>query len=199
MPSNQDKIRRLVEDRDIPSLLHFTQAVNLEGILRHGLLPRTKLSSLGYTAYASAEDRLDDTPEAISISISDFNRALFASKRAKSRHDDWLVLGLSPEVLWTHSCRFCWRSAATKEIKNHRGWRGGPWAFEEMFAGSDEERGGLARCYPTDPEAEVQVMEPIAADYILGAVVGRSGMVEPVQELLDCLPGSSRPVLVDHW
>ncbi|WP_426029493.1 DarT ssDNA thymidine ADP-ribosyltransferase family protein [Caulobacter sp. DWP3-1-3b2] len=199
MLSYQDEIRRIVVGRHIPSLLHFTQTANLKGILRHGLLPRTKLAVLEYTAYASAQHRLDDSDEAISVSISEFNSVMFASKRIKSGHNDWVVLGLSPEILWTHICRFCWSSAAKKEIKNHRGWRGGPWAFEEMFAGSDEARGGLERCYPTDPEAEVQVLEPIAADHILGAVVGRLGMVEPVKELLRGLPGGSRPVLLDEW
>lgn len=192
----QDNIRLIAEDREVDVLLHFTQATNLPGILHHGLLPRTELAAPGYAA--SARYRLDDTPEAVSVSISRVNEGMFASKRAKSGHRDWVVLVLSPVILWTHSCRFCWRNAAKKAVKDHRGRRDGPWAFNEMFVGSDQARDGLARCFPTDPEAEVQVFEPIAAEYILGAVVGRPGMVDAVQELLDGRL-EDRPVVVDDW
>jgi hypothetical protein len=66
-----------------------------------------------------------------------------------------------------------------------------------MFAGSDEARGDLAPFCPTDPAAEVQVLEPIAPEYILGAVVDRPGMVKPVQTILNDLPEGPRPVVVE--
>lgn len=195
----REKIKSIADDRDVRLLLHFTQAANLLGIVKHGLLSRRKLAELeSLDYYVSDQYRLDESEDAVSISISRFNEDMFASKRYKSGHSDWIVLALSPDILWTHNCRFCWRNAAKKEIKDHRGWRCGPWAFAEMFAGSNEVRSGLARCYPSDPEAEVQVLEPIASEYILGAIVDRPEMVEPVQKILNGLLDYQRQVLVSR-
>lgn len=195
----QDKIRALAEDRDVQLLLHFTQAANLMEIVKHGLLSRRELAGPEYRAYASDRYRLDENDEAISVSVTRVNRWMFGLKRHKSGHANWVVLVLSAEILWSLDCRFCWCNAAKKEIKEHRGWRGGPWAFHQMFVGSDEARSGLERCCPTDPEAEVQVLEPISPEYILGAIVDRLEMVEPVQAILNALPGGQRPVIVDDF
>lgn len=43
--------------------------------------------------------------------------------------------------------------------------------------------------YPTDPEAEVQILDPIAPSHILGAVVNQSSMVDPVKDVLRDLLG----------
>lgn len=192
-------IQSVAEDRGVHCLLHFTQSSNLPGILQHGLLPRTRLAGPEYAALASAQHRLDGTDEAISVSISRLSERVFSSKRYKNPHSDWVVLVLSPAILWTHNCRFCWRNAATKEIRDHRGWRGGPWAFAEMFAGSVQAREGLARFSPTDPEAEVQVLDPIAAEHILGAVVYRLEMMQAVQALLNAHFQEPRLVALDAY
>lgn len=193
----RDEIRSIAEEREVRFLLHFTQAINLPGIVTHGLLPRRKLEMLKHPAYYSGHYRLDENPDAVSVSISRVNEGMFAEKRRKSGHADWVVLVLPSDMLWTHNCRFCWRNAAKKKIKDHPGWRGGPWAFAKMFEGSDEARNGRAPCDPTDLQAEVQVLEPIASEFILGAVVDRPRMVEPVQSLLNGLRGGPRPVVAD--
>lgn len=96
MLSYQAEIRRIVEGRNIPSLFHFTQRANLKGIFLHGLLNRTILAAPEYAAYASAEHRLDDTNEAISVSISDFNSVLFASSAGIVRSVSTCSHGHSP-------------------------------------------------------------------------------------------------------
>ena len=195
----RSKIRSIAKEREIELLLHFTQAANLPGIVEHGILPRCELEKDMYMAYASDKYRLDDNFDAVSVSISRINEAMFEAKRRKSEHDDWLVLVLSSEILWTHSCKFSWRNAARNEIRNHRGRRDGPWALDMMFSrrgGVDHE---LPMNYPTDPEAEVQVLEPIAPKYILGAIVNHSRMVGPVQRALKGLLGDSPLVVVNEF
>ena len=195
----RDEIRTIANSRSVRYLLHFTQAVNLAGIVRHGLLSRSELDKPEHLAYASDYVRRDGNDQAVSVSVSRLNATMFALKRKNTGNRNWVVLVLSAEVLWTHTCLFCWRNAAKKEIKEHRGWRGGPWAFSKMFDGSDQERSGLAPYEPTDPEAEVQVLEPIAPQWILGAVVNDPDMLEPVQVILNGLTGAQRPVAVDDF
>lgn len=195
----RDKIRTIAKARDIRYLLHFTQAVNLPGIVEHGFLPRRELLKTEYLARPSDRYRLDDNEDAVSISISRVNEVMFDSKRYKSGHSNWVILVLSPEILWKYSCRFCWCNAARREIKDHRGWREGPWAFAEMFAGSNDARSGLAPSYPTDPEAEVQVLECIAPKYILAAVVDRPELVEPVRAILSNSLGKLCEVIVEAF
>jgi hypothetical protein len=194
-----ETIRSIAEAQDVHYLLHFTQFSNLHEIVKYGLLSRKELEKPECKAHAHAIDpyRLDGREDAISVSISRVNRPVFAVKRHKSGHTDWVILGLSSEILWTHNCLFSWCNAAKKEIIDHKGWRGGPRAFIEMFGGSNQSRSGLVQGYPTDIEAEVQVLDPIAPDYIVGAIVDRPKMVEPVQAVLGCLPGEKRPVVVN--
>jgi hypothetical protein len=195
----QNEIRSIVEDRDIRFLFHFTQAANLPGIVRCGLLSRRTLAESECLGYASDQYRLDDNLDAVSVSISQVNKAMFDLKRRKSGHSDWVVLVLSPKILWKYNCLFCWYNAAKKEIKYHKGWRGGPWAFAQMFDGTDDERKGLALCYPTYPEAEVQVLGSIEPKYILGVVVDRQEMVGPVEAVLNELPEGLKPVEVESF
>jgi hypothetical protein len=81
-----------------------------------------------------------------------------------------IVLVLSSNILWTHNCLFAWSNAAKKEITYlSDSLRRGPWAFNQVFVGSNDERNGHALCEPTHLEAEVQVLDPIAPDYIRGS------------------------------
>lgn len=193
----RDKIRFISESRDIQYLLHFTQISNLDGIAKNGILSRQELEKLEYIFYPSAPYRLDEDDDSVSVSISRVNVDMFFSKRTKSGHLNWIVLVISPEILWTHNCRFCWCNAAKNEIKNRRGWRGGPWAFDKMFSGNEDERISIPPSCPTDPEAEVQVLEPIAPTCIIGAIVENSQMLELLQNYLYELFDRPIPVVVD--
>jgi hypothetical protein len=189
------KIRSIAEDREVPFLLHFTQSANLQGIVKHGLLPRRELEKLAYPVYVSDQHRLDENDAAVSVSISRMNEEMFTWKRERSGHENWLILALSPEILWTHNCRFCWCNAAKKEIKDRAGFLGGPWAFEKMFEGDESEREGLASCFPTNIGAEVQVLENIAPTYIRAVVTNDSRIVEPLQKTLSSLFDGARPLV----
>jgi hypothetical protein len=194
----RENIRLIAEQREVHHLVHFTKISNLRQIVKHGLLSRDKLAGPEYLAEASDYYRLDGRADAISVSITRVS-GLFEAKRRKNGHTDWVILGLPSQILWTHDCLFSWRNPAKKEIRDHRGWRGGAWAFSKMFDGSKEEREGLELCWPTDPEAEVQVLEPIAPSCILGVIVDRSELVGPVQLVLEHLPGEQRPVFVEAF
>jgi hypothetical protein len=192
----REDIQAIAMERDVRFLFHFTQAANLPAIVTHGLRSRRDLAAAGCPFYPSDQWRLDDNNEAVSLSVSRTNSAMFTQKRYRSGHRDWVVLVLPSEILWTHDCVFCWCNAALGEIKKHSGFRGGPWAFRKMFEGNAEERQNLPPSFPTNPGAEVQVMEPIAPEHILGAVVDRQQMLAPVEQILNWL-GGHRPVVVE--
>lgn len=184
--------------------MHFTPLPNLASIVEHGILSREMLRAKEAFGYTSSAYRLDDEDSATSISVSAFNHDMFAAKRKASRRSDWVVLFLSPEILWTHSCWFYARNAARREMRDHRGFLGGPWAFQEMFsesttrAGSREEH-GLPAVLTTHPDAEVQVLGPISPSHILGAWVSQPSQQKDVESQLACLTledGRAREVVV---
>lgn len=193
---NPAKIRASALKRGIPHLLHFTPTENLASIAAYGIHSRRKLQDLAYRP--SAEDRLDGSSDAISVSVTRLNSWMFASKRKLSRVHDWTVLMLSPSILWTHSCRFCWTNAASNEIAR-KGFLGGPWAFDEMFRRSTPESHLLPEACPTHSDAEVQVLESIAPTLIIGAVVDRDYKVEPTRGLLGRISANHMPIFIEDF
>ncbi|KAF1017119.1 MAG: hypothetical protein GAK31_00378 [Stenotrophomonas maltophilia] len=204
-PSYQDQIRSAAQQRGVDCLLHFTPLPNLASIVKHGILSREMLCAKGSFGYTSSAHRLDDNHFATSMSVSAINHGMFAAKRKASRRSDWVVLFLSPEILWTHSCRFYARNSARREMRDHRGFLGGPWAFEEMFGESTTRVGSRAEhelpsFLTTHPDAEVQVLDPISPSLILGAWVSQASRQKVVESRIACLTlkdGREREVVVD--
>src|SRR3546814_453269 len=201
----RDRIREQVCARGIEALLHFTPLPNLRRIFESGLLSRDHVQEQGGFAYTSIDARLDGNNSAISLSVSAYNHRMLTSKIRASGRSDWVILAIQPSVLWTHDCRFNCRNAATREMQGRRGFTGGPWAFSEMFdytpppsfAGhSYRIDTGIPECLTTRSDAEVQVLNPIDPDLILGAWVDDSRFAEEVQGELNRLSGYERDVLV---
>lgn len=91
---------------------------------------------------------------------------------------------------------------------DHQGFMGGPWAFNQMFA-DNPPHGFVGTSYriethipeslTTYSDAEIQVMEPIAAAQIIGAWVSDMALAPFVQECLDSIDGSERHVIVQDF
>lgn len=187
-------IQTIARTRGIKHLLHFTLLENLPSIVEHGLLSRVELIRRQLDAYAVDEFRLDGRPEGLSVSVERPNRSMLKSMLARSRGWKWVCLRLSPDLLWTHACRFCWRNASSATMREQRGRCEGPWAFNRMFDGSTEERTGLAPCEPTFPDAEVQVLEPIAPANIFGAIASTPAAAARVDAIFRSTCGVERVV-----
>lgn len=126
MEKYQTQIQHEAIARGVKHLYHFTPLDNLPGIAAHGLLCRRTLHEPAYTAYAVDENRWDGRDDVISVSIEGFDERLLKKRLAKSHHDGWVLLVLSPRILWELPCEFCWSNASRKDIRNYRGFRGGP-------------------------------------------------------------------------
>lgn len=141
----------------------------------------------------SSTDLISQRPDAISLSIHSTNSRAFFSKRNNSR-SEWIFLELERSILWTHPCEFCWKSAASPEILNHRGRRDGLWAFNEMFENPEHrERWKIPHNRPTDDAAEVQVLDYIAPELILSVSVRNLHVKAKTESLMEEL-GLVRPV-----
>ncbi|MDE0300282.1 MAG: DarT ssDNA thymidine ADP-ribosyltransferase family protein [Candidatus Poribacteria bacterium] len=175
------EIKRICEEHDIGTLLHFTRVDNLSSILQDGLLSRGTLEERGQTFYFNDPERHDGHKDAICLSISFPNSEMFRSKREfKSKaegvsHSKWVVLLLEVRVLWEFDSGFCQVNAAADRMqkiswkrksepeKLHRMFKE---VVEDATKSYDRCQLQLPRDYPTHPQAEVLVKGQIPAKYI---------------------------------
>lgn len=62
-------MKRIMEDRNIDRLYHFTQASNLKSILEHGIMPKDDLDYLGIACYCNDEYCFDGCTNAVCTSL----------------------------------------------------------------------------------------------------------------------------------
>jgi len=108
----KNDIKKIIEQRSIKYLVHFTQAKNIESILKHGLLSRDEALLQKVDVCFSDPYRFDNRTNSINLSIMHPNYSMFYSKRMNIA-GDWVVLLISPEVLYENNCEFSSTNAAT--------------------------------------------------------------------------------------
>ncbi len=170
-------IQEFVAERQIKCLTHFTRVENLGGILEHGILGRVAISNQDIVSEFNDEHRLDGYANAICLSISSPNYALFyRTRKSKYPHLDWVVIRLRPSVLWEKDCMFYpWNAAKTQMSKLPNEMKVGPAALRHMFENLEghppREKTRIPLNYPTHPQAEILVREEIGTEYILDICV----------------------------
>lgn len=174
-------VQRVVQERNISCLVHFTRLSNLNNILTKGLRSRKDLEKEECCSFSDSL-RLDGHTECISLSVSFPNYKMFYSLRCDNLEEKWVVLLLQPSILWEKNCAFYRTNAANMmyrsiDIDNRK--RVG--SFLEMFEEQERtfvnnnnevisakvrEYFELPDKYTTDPQAEVLCCEPIEVGYI---------------------------------
>lgn len=168
-------IQAYAEGIGIPYLLHFTDVVNLPRIMKEGLSSLAVLTASGVPFRANDRLRLDGQTDAVSLSIGHPNDKMFAKYRWQNAERGWVVLILSPAILWTLPIAFNRHNAGDKRVsilsKKERMTLD---AFEVMFTPSDDlpsrDASNLLAYDPTDVQAEVLVFATIPADLITSVV-----------------------------
>ena len=204
--TNRDKIKREVLARGIKCLVHFTPAINAKSILSHGLAARPLLDENNISYLSTDELRGDKKLDAVSLSIGLVNYAMLEAKQ-KNYRGQWVIFALHPSILWTHSCRFCWTNAASREVRDNHGYLGGPWGFRRMFETKPvsaidprcrREVYGYSDGTPTDNAAEVQVFDPIDSDLIISIGVRTKREKTKLEALMIDINRVREVELVDH-
>lgn len=167
-------IKQICHDRGIKILFHFTHIENLCRILGDGLLSRETLETirdpLKKPPRFNDQDRLDKHPEAICLSIGFPNYQMFYRYRSKNP-SQWVVLLLDAKLLWELDCAFCQENAASNTVRNiPLEKRKHPDAlnnmFKEYYRTINRQSLSIPDHYPTYPQAEVLVCNPIPVAYI---------------------------------
>lgn len=171
------EIRRAVEARQTPLLVHFTRIENLKGILARGILP---VSALGEEAFRNDTMRLDGFPEAASLSVSFPNYLMFYKYRCLNPDANWAVVLVSAEVFIEIPCLFFPTNAANGRFRGVEdeglealmGIDGFSGMFLDLPSGCRKER-ELPETATTDPQAEILAFAPVPPALIRGVILLR--------------------------
>lgn len=166
-------MKKLLMQRQIDTLYHFTQAKNLINIFRYGLLPRDFLEKKRIESYFNDDYRYDNCLNAVCMSLEFPNYRMFYKLRQDNSMSDWVVLKLSSKILCDFMCAYCWTNAGDSMMYNIPiQQRMGKSAFLELFKDypnyPSREELGIPDYYPTNPQAEILVFDTIPVNYIHG-------------------------------
>jgi ssDNA thymidine ADP-ribosyltransferase, DarT len=159
--SFQERLEEECKARGIERLYHFTFAKNVRRIFTMGLIPRAhQHAHLVEEARVADPERRDPFLDGSCISVGFPAYRMFYRRMREHPEEDWVVLELGPEVMWTVHCAFFSTnaSAACYSVVDKTKRRSVE-AFAEMFA--DVARGRsraslpIEAWMPTDPQAEV--------------------------------------------
>lgn len=173
-----EDIKKIINDREIKSVFHFTRVENLSNILTKGILPRNKLTLdiAIFNDNLRADGKLDHS----SFSISFPNHKMFYRLRSADPESKWAILVFKPNLLMKHNCLFYPINAASSSVslKSLDCFQGAE-ALESMFTYDDENREDfLELCDPTDVQAEVMIPGVIAMDDLKGCILSEKLLVE---------------------
>ena len=149
----RDSYRRVVSERNIKELIHFTRIDNIPTILKYGILPRDKLDIYAPGAIINDPSRYDGHTNASCLSVSFPNYKMFY-RYSNNNQNQWAVLSLAPQLLYDldiDEFYFYPENAAKSETNRC--------SFTEMFGKSNNS-------YPEDPQAEILAFGIINPKYI---------------------------------
>ncbi|HIE4194040.1 MULTISPECIES: DarT ssDNA thymidine ADP-ribosyltransferase family protein [Burkholderia] len=181
-------IKEYAKERGIKYLVHFTRLSNLASILRHGLVCLDELDGRKISGVVNDEHRLDGT-DAVCVSIGLPNYRMFYRYRKQKGNEleEWVVVVIHPSVLWELPCAFCTTNAASNRVSNVPiDQRTGLDAFQAMYDDFDDIVRADLRLMdylPTNPQAEVLMLEGVPRKYIMGVAVEDKKMKDRIEAL----------------
>ncbi|KWK16515.1 hypothetical protein WT77_30230 [Burkholderia stagnalis] len=201
-------IQEFAVERGIKYLVHFTRLSNLQSIFEHGLVPRDKLDQRTIFGATNDQHRHDRT-DAICVSIGFPNYRMFFRYRQENPQENWVVIAISVSALWTLRCAFCVTNAASNRVSYIPiAERTGLCAFQALYGDTDDKARAtlnLDTDWPTDPQAEVLMLDGVPASYFLGVAVQNDVMKAQVEALFPGRKVLTKPAFYSarrdysHW
>ena len=178
---HEDKIKDAAKKRGIDHLVHFTRLENLQGILKHGLVPVSIQQELQIPSIRNDAMRIDSHLDCTSCSIQFPNWQLFYSFRKRDHLARWVVLVLTLEVLFSSDNIpfYCATNASSRDFCHADDLARLCTfdAFEKMFCDSIVLNGNklikrtdlqITDYLTTDPQAEILIRDIIKPKHIIG-------------------------------
>ncbi|MBE5991339.1 MAG: DUF4433 domain-containing protein [Paenibacillaceae bacterium] len=169
--SDKEKIIDEINLRGIEYFVHFTDVNNLPNILNMGLLTRSTLDSSKLKYSYNDEVRIDNVTKSLSLSISFPNYKMFYPITKKYPERDYCVLFLNALTVIQYDCAFNYTNAASNNcrfipIENRKTYSSFINMFQDNINGHNRSELGLMNYEPTDPQAEILVLEDIPTSCI---------------------------------
>lgn len=174
------ELDKLLLEKDIKILLHFTNIKNLSSILENGLVTRDELKKLD-KYYINDQSRYDCT-DAICLSISFANYKMFYRLLCENEDEEWVIMKIDPKIFNILDCGYFYTNAANhvfgdRNDKKYKTIASLANLFCEEYPPNilnkhivDRKKLGIKNCWTTDPQAEVLVFENIPTEYIKGVL-----------------------------
>lgn len=150
-----NEIGRLLTERGIERLTHFTPLTNVQNICKYGLIPREHLSlevvRLALGPEFTDEHRIDGIPQYNCLSITFPNYKMFYSKRQSMSGARWAVIEYSADILQKLWAEYCPTNSASRSPV----MQGGDGVRSQFLLQKLRDELALAPNMTTDPQAEV--------------------------------------------
>jgi hypothetical protein len=157
---------------DVKQLVHFTRESSLDSIMQRGLITRNTLVLEGFTAF-NDNVRADYT-HAVCVSIGFPNYKMWFGIKKDNPDVDWVILVIEPSALWELPCAFCLANAVLGAVAGIPiAQRQTLQAFQGMYAdvpGKERVKLNIPGYWPTNPQAEVLMLNGIPRNYIRGVI-----------------------------
>lgn len=171
LSDNRKAIKKILKERGITCMMHFTDVENIPQILeKGGLVTRWQLESSMSDFKHTDKRRLDGLRDSISLSVDFPNYLMFFKKRNENPERRWCVFAISAEkivdkLLIVNTGNAAASTSESKKITEE----GCPELFAALF---DEEVGeckrgtGLKKSNVTNPQSEILCLEKIPLEDI---------------------------------
>lgn len=109
----EELMDKIIKEREIRKLIHFTRLENLTSIMEHGILSKQALDMIDIDYISNDVERLDHHEDHVSCSISFPNYKMFYSLRMRDKNTKWVVLVIDPQIILDKECAFFHTNAAS--------------------------------------------------------------------------------------
>ncbi|MGL6099114.1 MAG: DarT ssDNA thymidine ADP-ribosyltransferase family protein [Fusobacteriaceae bacterium] len=159
---HKNTIKKIIEERGIKELIHFTNVNNVKDILNNGICSLNYMNDKNIEYIQNDFARFDDEYNYISVSVSFPNYKMLYKKRKES-DTSYVILSLNPRILLEKDCLFIPSNAANKKFRGKLNDYSSFSHFYQLFNNSDL---NFPKNYPKDSQAEILVKDLIETKHI---------------------------------